>query len=403
MRKICLQAALFFVSILTSFGQTTAPDSAGFSSRKLKVEEINFVTSYYTQDGDNSAVTGGIGTEELTDISGIFDISLNKTDLRNRVHNFRFGLGIDHYTSASSDKIDPTTVSSASSADNRFYPSLAWTRTDEEKQYSIGAGVSVSTEYDYLSTGGSLSFSRFSKDHNREFGLSLGAYLDTWTVIYPIELRSMPGPGGQVPNPEARGSKPRNSYNASFTYSQVINPRMQLSLLLDLAYQSGQLGTLYQRVYFRDESVHVEQLPGTRVKVPLGVRFNYFATDRLLMRAFYRFYLDDWGISAHTAELELPYKITPFLSVSPYYRFYTQTEADYFAGYRQHAPPDNFYTSDYDLSAFNSHLEGLNLRLNSATGILGIHKLNTLELRYGHYNRSNGLVSDAVTLAATLK
>ena len=403
MQKICLHASLFFLSILSSFAQTAPPDSTTFKSRKLKVAEINFVSSYYNQNGNNSAVTGGIGTEKLTDFSNTIDISLTKTDFRNRLHTWRVEGGIDHYTSASSDLIDPTTISSASAADNRFFPSVAWTRLDERKRYSVGAALSLSKEYDYFSKGASLNFAKFSKDHNREFSVALGAYLDTWRVIYPIELRTLPTNSGQVPNPDASGNKPRNSYNASFSLAQVINKRMQLSLLLDLAYQSGQLGTLYQRVYFTDHSVHVEQLPAQRFKIPAGIRFNYFATDRILLRSFYRFYTDDWGITAHTAELEVPYKLTPFLSLSPFYRFYTQTAADYFAGYQQHGPEDAFYTSDYDLSKFNSHLAGLNLRFNSASGILGINKLNTLEIRYGHYNRSNGLISNSITLGATLK
>ena len=42
-------------------------------SRKLKIEEINLVSSYYTQNGSNAAVTGGIGSEKLTDIANVFD------------------------------------------------------------------------------------------------------------------------------------------------------------------------------------------------------------------------------------------------------------------------------------------------------------------------------------------
>ncbi|AKQ45201.1 hypothetical protein TH63_05450 [Rufibacter radiotolerans] len=405
MRKIYLHASLFFLSILSSFAQTTPPppDSAAFRSRKLKTQEINFVTSYYTQDGNNSAVTGGIGTEELTDVATTFDITMTKGDFRNRLHSFRFELGFDHYSSASSDLIDPTTISSASAADNRIYPSLNWTMQDDAKNYAVGAGVSVSTEYDYFSKGVNFNFTKFSQDRNQEFGLALSAFLDNWSMIYPIELRTLETPSGPISNPDAGGTNPRNSYNGTFTFSQVINQRMQASFILDLAHQTGQLATPYQRVYFQDNSVHVEKLPDSRTKIPIGARFNFFATDRILLRSFYRFYIDDWGISAHTAELEVPYKLTPFLSISPFYRYYTQTAADYFAPYREHTAQNEFYTSDYDLSDFSSNLFGVNVRFNSANGIFHISKLNTLELRYGHYDRSTGLVSDAITLAATIK
>ncbi|GAA4296023.1 DUF3570 domain-containing protein [Nibribacter koreensis] len=403
MQKIYLHASLFFLTILSSFGQTTQPDSTTFKSRKLKTQEINFVSSYYTQDGNNSAVTGGIGTEKLTDVATTFDITMAKGDAQNRLHSFRLEVGFDHYSSASSDLIDPTTISSASARDNRIYPSLSWVMQDDVKGYSMGAGVSVSTEYDYFSKGVNMNFAKFSKDRSREVGLSLSAFLDSWSMIYPIELRTLETPSGPVDNPDAGGTNPRNSYNASVSLAQVINKRLQASAMLDLAYQTGQLATPYQRVYFTDNSVHVEKLPDSRVKIPVGLRLNYFATDRILVKTFYRFYTDDWGITAHTAEIELPYKLTPFLSVSPFYRFYSQTAADYFAPYKEHSALNEFYTSDYDLSKFVSHLFGLNLRYNSADGILGIHKLNTLEMRYDHYNRDTGLVADAVALAVTIK
>ncbi|MGV3538202.1 MAG: DUF3570 domain-containing protein [Rufibacter sp.] len=404
MRKICLHASLFFLSILSSFGQTTTNvDSAAFKPRKLKTQEINFVSSYYSQDGDKSAVTGGIGTEKLTDVANTFDITLAKGDHKNRLHSFKLEVGFDHYTSASSDRIDPSTISSASAGDNRIYPSLSWVMADDAKGYSIGAGVSVSTEYDYFSKGVNINFAKSSKDRNREVGLSLSAFLDTWSMIYPIELRTLVTPAGSIANPDASGTNPRNSYNGSISLAQVINKRLQASLMLEGAYQTGQLATPYQRVYFTDNTVHVEKLPDTRLKIPIGLRVNYFATDRILVKTFYRFYKDDWGILAHTAEVELPYKLTPFLSVSPFYRFYSQSAADYFAPHQKHTAQAEFYTSDYDLSAFNSHLVGLNLRYNAADGIFGIKKFNTLEVRYDHYSRDTGLVADALALAVTIK
>ncbi|WP_210485837.1 DUF3570 domain-containing protein [Rufibacter aurantiacus] len=404
MQKIYLSASFFFLSILGSFAQTATPkDTTTFRRRKLKLEEINFVSSYYTQDGNNSAVTGGIGTEELTDVATNFDLTFTRSDAKNRAHTLNVAVGFDHYSSASSDLIDPTTISSASAADNRIYPSVQWSMRDQEKHYAVGAGLSLSTEYDYFSKGANVNFAKFSKDNNREFGVGLSAYLDTWTVIYPIELRTIETNGTRVDNPEAHGTKPRNTFNTSLSLAQVINKRLQLSLLLDLTYQQGQLGTLYQRVYFQDNSLDVERLPSSRFKVPVGIRAHYFVTDKLILRSFYRFYSDNWGIKAHTAELETPFKVTPFISLSPYYRFYAQTAADYFAGYQQHSPGERRYTSDYDLSKFTSHYAGLNFRITSVEGVFGIKKLNTLELRYGHYNRSNGLVSNTVSLAATLK
>jgi hypothetical protein len=403
MRKLFLGASAFYLTIVCSFAQKPDTDSAAYQSRKLKLDEIDFVSSYYQQDGNNSAVTGGIGDEHLTDFANTINLNMLRTDVKNRVHHFGFELGIDHYSSASSDKIDPTTISSASSSDQRIYPSLSWSMHNIPKHRILGAGISISTEYDYFSKGGFVSYTKSSEDNNRELSLKFNVFLDTWTVIYPSELRSYNTPQGQVNDPNAHGQKPRNTYNGSVTFLQVVNKRLEMAFLTDVAYQSGQLGTLYQRVYFIDGTHKVENLPESRFKLPVGLRANYFLGDKFVLRGFYRFYTDDWGINAHTFELEVPYKISPFLSVSPFYRFFTQTAADYFAPFSEHLPSDEFYTSDYDLSEFNSNFGGVNLRFNSVNGILGIQKLNTLELRYGHYNRSNGLQANIVTLAATIK
>jgi hypothetical protein len=101
--------------------------------------------------------------------------------------------------------------------------------------------------------------------------------------------------------------------------------------------------------------------------------------------------------------LELPIKITPFFSLSPFYRFYTQEAADYFAGYKQHVPTEKFYTSDYDLSKFSSNYIGAGFRFIPEKGVFHISRWNTLELRYGHYNRNDGLNSNLITLAAKFK
>ena len=72
MKRICLVVVGIFIQLFGAFAQVK--DSSAYQSRKLKLEEINFVSSYYTQDGSNSAVTGGVGTEKLTDYSNNFAV-----------------------------------------------------------------------------------------------------------------------------------------------------------------------------------------------------------------------------------------------------------------------------------------------------------------------------------------
>ena len=154
------------------------------------MEEVNLVSSYYKQNGDNSAVTGGIGSEHLTDIANTIDVKLVKYGETGIKHTFDIEAGIDHYTSASSDMIDLSANSSASSSDNRFYPSLTYLRENEEKGRTIGIGVSSSTEFDYQSFGGNISFSQKTKDKNGEFTAKFQTFIDQLKLIEPVELRT---------------------------------------------------------------------------------------------------------------------------------------------------------------------------------------------------------------------
>lgn len=400
MKRICLSVVGLLLTLFSAFAQPSAKDSSQYKSRKLTFEEANIVSSYYRQNGQNSAVTGGIGTEKLSDYSNSFDVKFSKRDWKDRRHTFDLEVGIDHYTSASSDKINPQSISSASSADTRIYPSVSWSMENEKKGTTIGAGLSSSTEYDYQSFGANVSFSQKTKNRTGEFTARLQAYVDNLSYILPVELRT--GGGGREDENDYP-SKSRNSFSGSLSFSQIVNKRLQLMFLLDLVYQNGYLGLPFHRVYFTDNSLHVENLPGTRLKIPIGFRANYFAGDKVILRTFYRYYHDDWGLSAHTAELETAIKITPFLSVSPFYRYYKQSAVNYFAPYKVHTAADQYYTSNYDLSKFNSNFYGAGFRIAPPNGVFGLDHFSMLEVRYGHYTKTTGMNSDIISLNLKFK
>ncbi|MGV3461459.1 MAG: DUF3570 domain-containing protein [Flavobacterium sp.] len=382
---------LALLGLARAYAQTEKEqDSSSYKSKKLKIEEIDLVSSYYRQDGNNAAVTGGLGSEKLTDISNIIDVNLVKYGESGIKHNFNVELGVDHYTSASSDQVDLQANSSASSSDIRIYPSLTYVRENEEKGTTIGAGVSSSTEYDYQSFGGNISYAKKTKDRNGEFMARFQAYLDQVKMIAPVELR------GDA-DTRSSGTSGRNTFLGSLSYSQIVNKNFQLLFQADVVAQQGYLALPFHRVYFNDGSVHQEKLPESRLKIPLAVRGSYFLGDNVIIRGYYRFYTDDWGVKSHTANIEVPVKISPFFSLSPFYRYYTQSAAKYFNGFEMHTALNEFFTSNYDLSKFDSHFMGLGFHIAPVNGVFGIQRLTMLEIRYGHYTRSTNLDSDIVS------
>src|SRR6185369_11964976 len=123
-----------------------------------------------------------------------------------------------------------------------------------------------------------------------EFTARLQAYLDQVSLVLPVELR----PNGNVDQHNYPGTA-RNSFSGSFSWSQIINERLQVMLLADLVQQQGYLGLPFHRVYFSDGSLHQENLPDNRFKLPIGFRANYFLGDRFIIKTYYRFYTDSWG------------------------------------------------------------------------------------------------------------
>jgi uncharacterized protein DUF3570 len=390
MRRIFLTAAAM-IALVQSYAQTA--DTSSFKSRKLKIEEVNLVSSYYHQEGNNAAVTGGTGSQALTDLSNVIDIKLIIFDKKLRKHTIGAEIGVDHYSSASSDRIDLKANSSPSTTDTRLYPALSWSRENEKKGVTIGAGLSYSSEYDYQSFGANVTASFKTHDRNGEFTASLQSYFDR---VKKVSLSGVHM--GASPLNNLYAGDERNTVAGSLSYTQIINKQLQVMFIADVIYQSGYLAMPIYRVYFADGNVYQENLPADRLKVPLAVRASYFLSDKIILKGSYRFYKDDWGVQSHTASIEAPLKITPFLSVSPFYRYYTQNASKYFAGFREHTASDAHYTSNYDLSKFHSSFMGAGLRIAPPKGVLGIRHFSMLEVRYGHYAKNIDMNANVITL-----
>jgi hypothetical protein len=392
----------------------------GYNPHKLRLDEVNLVSSYYSQNGNHSPVTGGIGTEKVTDISNGIDLKFVWYGDGNRKNTLSAGLGFDVHTSASQAYVSATGASKKDGT--RIYPSLDW--TVEGKKGSFGIGTYVSTEYNYNSFGADVHFSRKVNHNNGEFTVKMQAYLDNVTLIYPSELipttttvtstgtvitttasgRTISSGGSSGGGKESNiPTSPRNTYTGSLSYSQMLNSRLQVAFMVDLVKQDGFLSLPFHRVYFTTGKDTIERLPSTRAKLPLGFRLNYFLGDNIIIRSYYRYYTDDWGIKSNTANIEVPYKITPFFSISPFYRYYDQTAAKYFAPYEAHKPTDEYYTSNYAYSKFSANFYGVGFRIAPPKGVLGWQNLHELEIRYGHYSQTTDLVSDVISMSLGFK
>jgi len=425
-----------------------------YKKKVLDNAEVNFLYSNYLQNGNHGAVTGGVGDERLTDSTPaiLINIPLNDDDV------LSVDFGVDITTSASTDQINPfsATASAKTSEQDksgvisnkssgiittrasgggsvlvngtlvsgqgnnnhkRTHGIIAFNSTSNNRTFTWGADGSFSSEQGYKSFGLGVQLRKSFNDDNSEFNLSSKAYLDKIDLIYPGEFRASEGLAPSV-GFKLLDATNRDSYSAALSFSQMLNKRMQISLNADIIYQEGLLSSNYQRVYFKDKPIviykdfelahDVERLPSTRTKHPISVRFNYYVSDFVILRIFFRHYSDNWGVSANTYDIQVPLKLSSSFTMYPMFRHHSQQQATYFAPKSEHLSTETYYTSDYDLSTFNSSQYGLGMTIAPPLGIFKFEssgkgnpvRFKSLDMRYNYYSRTDGLTAGIVSLNA---
>ncbi|MFD0836406.1 DUF3570 domain-containing protein [Mariniflexile aquimaris] len=357
------------ISIIIIFSSVIgfAQEATSYKKRVLETAEVDFLTSYYSQDGNNASVTGGIGSEKLTDFTPtvVISVPLNDNDV------LTIDAGISAYTSASSSNLNPFDISGASSRggddddedDDRAEAgnvigspwvassgasrqdvwgsiSFDYSHASDDRNTIWNADASFATEYDYMSIGFGGGLTKLFNEKNTTLGVSGKVYLDTWMPKYPTELDSYVEVNGNLNDGFFEGvtimdqngntstnwqpidgfslinNKSRNSYSVSLSFSQILSKNAQMSLFFDLVKQEGWLGNPMQRVYFGDINNYYI---GNAASIS-----NYTSTSNKDV-----FQLADDIERLPNSRFKLPlgmrlnYYINEILTLRTYYRYYT--------------------------------------------------------------------------------
>lgn len=389
-KKWLLVGSLAFAQF---FAKAQHTDST--SAERLRKTDIEFVYNQYMQDGSNSAVTGGIGTEELTVYGPA--VHITETFGKNAIN---YTLGADVISSASTDMINDV-MSSASAKDVRSYANAGY-KINLKNQWELQTGLNFSIESDYTSFGGKIGISKESSDKMKTYAARLQLFFDDlrWgrineqhlkpvSLIYPEELRFK----------EWYDVYRRNTYKLSVGYTHILNKRNTLGLFPEITLQQGLLATPFHRIYFANDSLAVEQLPKQRFKAALGIKLNSFVGGNMILKNSINTYVDDFGILGISLSHETAIKLNAAFTVLPNARFYNQKASRYFAPYMQHQPDEPFYTSDYDLSAFNTLTTGLGLKYSPFKYLRKRWMFNAMIFRYSYMHRSNGLEAHIISVS----
>lgn len=256
--------------------------------------------------------------------------------------------------------------------------------------HRLSPQIAYSKESDYESIGVSLSDAIDFNDKNTT--LSLG-FSHSFDHILPN-----PGQAHHLGDPITSRLRKDDS-SGLIGVTQLLGPATVVSANVTLGYSDGYLSDPYKRVLFDDFPYNVgdlnnpnaftvwpENRPDHKWREVLFLSLNHnFEALNGAAEITYRLHHDSFGVTANTVSLQWNQKITKYVTVSPLFRFHTQTAADFYATHFRGDPDNqavnplpNFYSSDYRLSALNSFTYGVSISAR-------VHEHVSLELAYKRY------------------
>jgi Protein of unknown function (DUF3570) len=316
----------------------------------FRIEQVNFRYTHFDQSGtgyqSRAALAslgipfpvkpGGPGSEWETVEEAQAEIIAKQGD---RITH-RIWLPVDIVTAASPDAIDA--VSTASRTNEAA--SFDWTITYKASQkMSLFVRNGLHNEENWRSWNTGFGVTRSFAEDNTVLEASMNQITD-WFDKYTLQ-------GAHD------GHTARSTSSASVGVTQLLSPTTVAHLDYGLTFQIGQLSNGWNIVPLTTGEDALEIMPRTRMRNAFAGRIAQWLPWDGSLHGFYRFYVDDWGIRAHTLELELFQRLSRLSYVRFNYRFHQQTGADFFA--TRVAPDFIVATADSDLAPLNAQTIGV--------------------------------------------
>lgn len=249
---------------------------------------------------------------------------------------------VDNISSASIDVV----TSASRYRERREEKSLALDYLHDKTTLSLAYGNSRENDYDANSLNLGVSTDLFGGMTTVTLGYGLG--------------RDEVGRNGDA---AFREDVRRQNYRLGLT--QILTRDLLVSLIYEGITDQGYLNNPYRSVRYLNSdggiSQQAERYPGTRTSNAASIRARYYLPYRAALAASYRFFVDTWGIEAHTGEISYTHPLGKNWLIDLKYRYYTQGGADFYSDLFPYADAQNFLARDKELSSFRSQTLGLRL------------------------------------------
>jgi len=195
---------------------------------------------------------------------------------------------------------------------------------------NAGVAVSHSDEDDYKATALAFDASWNTADDARTWSTSFSSSRDT---LNPTQ--------GVIP--VFVTEEDLDTQSGYFGVSQILSRTAIARIGLSYTLSEGYLSDPYK---FRD------QRPDSHERLSLSAGYRRFLIDSdASLQIDYRYYADSWGTDSHTVEVAWAQNL-PGSLLTPYLRYYTQREADFFSVIADTEAPH--YADDYRLSSYGA-------------------------------------------------
>jgi hypothetical protein len=207
--------------------------------------------------------------------------------------------------------------------------------------------VGVTTRYFWADGNAGFAVSHSDEDDYEATALAFDASWNTaedartWSTSFSSSRDKLNPTQGVIP--VFITEEDLDTQSGYFGVSQILSRTAIARIGLSYTLSEGYLSDPYK---FRD------QRPDTHERLSLSAGYRRYLIDaNASLQVDYRYYADSWGTDSHTVELAWAQNLRGSL-LTPYVRYYTQREADFFSVIADTETPH--YADDYRLSSYGA-------------------------------------------------
>ena len=236
----------------------------------------------------------------------------------------------------------------------------------------IKYGLNYSYESDYQAIGLNAGYLHWL-DNNKNRSLNFGVSYQANLILNRHD--SVSG---------ASKAEKSNAYGFEVGMTQIIDVSSLISASLFFNNESGYLTNPYYNVVRNTNQITVEARPDSRTATGFNVKYAKSITKDLVSKINYKYYTDDWDINSHTIDINNYYDINSKFTIGFGYRYYTQTQANFYNESTTYFTNEVYASHDDRLSKFNSNTIKTSLDYK-------YNKKFSYNISFNKYSQSTGL------------